>query len=101
MNSPQNPSAPSGKDESKTVEFPKKEDSNLNPRDFPSGDEEDRKGGNAGPEEKRHPDSGTPLESISLSKAEENDAADWTRRTPAGTPEKPGRRTRPLTSSGA
>ncbi|MDB6133632.1 MAG: hypothetical protein JWM59_1875 [Verrucomicrobiales bacterium] len=71
MNSPQNPSHSSGKDASDTVQ---------------SLRDEDWESANSGHGEKRHPDGGTPLESISLF----DDAADWTRRTPAGTPEKPG-----------
>lgn len=55
MNPSPKPSQPPAKDHSKPVESPGKENDNLKPEDFPSGDEEDREGGNAGPEEKRKP----------------------------------------------
>ena len=54
MNSPQKPSQPvTGKDSHSTEAS--RENDTLKPEDFPSGDEEDREGGNTGPEEKRQP----------------------------------------------
>lgn len=55
MNPPQKSSQLSTTNQSDTGKLPKKEKDSPKPGDFPSGDEEDREGGNAGPEEKRKP----------------------------------------------
>lgn len=59
MNPSQKPSRSSTQHKPDAPESTREGNSGLKSGDFPSGDEADRKGGNAGPEEKRHPGDNT------------------------------------------